>query len=89
MTLEEQLQDAYERAAQLAPVSPGAYDRFLRRRARRGRVVAAAAGLALVAVLGAAVLVARLQPQDREPVAPAGGVVRVPQQGFELPVPAG
>jgi hypothetical protein len=89
MTLEEQLQDAYERAAELAPVSPGAYDRFLRRRARRGRVVAAAAGLALVAVLGAAVLVARQQPQERETVAPAGGVVRVPQQGFELPVPAG
>src|ERR671911_476551 len=54
MTLEEQLQEAYERAAERAPVSPGAYDRFLRRRTRRGRVVAAAAGLALVAVLGAA-----------------------------------
>jgi hypothetical protein len=71
MTLEEQLQDAYKRAAELAPVPPGAYDRFLRRRARRGRVVAAAAGLALVAVLGAAVLVARQLPQDREPAAPA------------------
>jgi hypothetical protein len=70
MTLEEQLQDAYERAAELAPVPPGAYDRFLRRRVRRGRVVAAAAGVALVAVLGAAVLVARQLPQDREPAAP-------------------
>jgi hypothetical protein len=89
MTLEEQLQDAFERAAEWAPVSPGAYDRFLRRRARHGRVVAAAAGLALVAVLGTAVLVAHLQAQEREPVAPAGGVVRVLEQGFELPVPAG
>ena len=89
MTLEEELQEAYERAADLAPVSPGAYDRFLRRRARHGRVVAAAAGLGLVAVLGAAVLVARQQPQEQEPVVPAGGVVRVPVQGFELPVPAG
>jgi hypothetical protein len=71
MTLEEQLQDAYQRAAALAPVPPGAYDRFLRRRARRGRVVAAATGLALVAVLGAAVLVARQLSQDREPAAPA------------------
>jgi hypothetical protein len=70
MTLEEQLQDAYERAAELAPVPPGGYDRFLRRRARRGRVVAAAAGLGLVAVLGAAVLVARQLPQDRAPAAP-------------------
>jgi hypothetical protein len=34
-------------------------------------VVAAAAGLALVAVLGAAVLVARQLPQDRAPAAPA------------------
>jgi putative intracellular protease/amidase len=90
MSLEEQLREAYERAAQLAPVPPGAYDRFLRRRARRGRMVAAvAAGLALVAMLGAAVLVARQQPQDQQTVAPAGGVVRVPEQGFELPVPAG
>jgi hypothetical protein len=70
MTLEEQLQDAYEQAAERAPVSPGAYDRFLRRRARHGRVVAATAGLALVAVLGAAVLVARQLPQEREPAAP-------------------
>jgi hypothetical protein len=38
MTLEEQLRDTYERAAELAPVPPGAYDRFLRRRARRGPV---------------------------------------------------
>jgi hypothetical protein len=71
MTLEQQLQDAYQRAAQLAPLSPGAYDRFLRRRARHGRMVAAATGLALVAVLGAAVLVARQRPQERAPAAPA------------------
>jgi hypothetical protein len=70
MTLEQQLQDAYQRAAQLAPVPPGAYDRFLRRRARQGRVVAAAAGLALVAVLGAAVLVDRQLPGERAPAAP-------------------
>ena len=89
MTLEEQLQEAYEQAAERAPVPPGAYDRFLRRRARHRRVVAATAGLALVAVLGAAVLVARQLPQEQGPVAPAGEVVRVPEQGFELPVPAG
>ena len=70
MTLEEQLQDAYEHAAERAPVSPGAYDRFLRRRARHGRVVAATAGLALVAVLGAAVLITRQLPQERAPAAP-------------------
>jgi hypothetical protein len=67
MTLEEQLRDAYERAAELAPAPPGGYDRFLRRRARRGRAAAATAGLALVVVLGAAVLVARELPEQREP----------------------
>jgi hypothetical protein len=70
MTSEEQLREAYERAAELVPGSPGAYDRFLRRRARRGRVVVAAAGLGLVAVLGAAVLVARQLSQDRAPATP-------------------
>jgi hypothetical protein len=66
-----------------------AFDRFQRRRARRGRTVAAATGLALVAVLGAAVLVARGRPEDRGTVAPGTTVVRVPERGFELPVPAG
>jgi len=67
-----------------------AFDRFLRRRTRRGRRVAAtAAGLALVALLGGAVLVSRGLPEDRETVAPAGTVVRVPDEGFELTVPAG
>src|SRR6266545_1848784 len=49
----------------------------LRRRARRGRVVAAATGLALLAVLGAAVLVARQLPQDREPAAPAANAAEL------------
>jgi hypothetical protein len=89
MSIERQLRQAYDRAASSEPGEAGAYDRFLRRRARHDRAVAVAAGLALVALLGAAVLVARQQPQDREPVAPAGGVVHVPEQSFELPVPAG
>jgi hypothetical protein len=66
-----------------------AFDRFLRRRARRGRAVAAAAGLALVAVLAAAVLVARGRPEARETIAPGATVARVPDQGFQLTVPAG
>jgi hypothetical protein len=53
------------------PDEAGAYQRFLRRRARRRRVVAATAGLALVAVLGAAVLVARQLPPERAPATPA------------------
>ena len=44
------------------PGEHGAYDRFLRRRTRRGRIVAAGAALALVGVLAGAVLVPRLRP---------------------------
>jgi hypothetical protein len=90
MRLEDELRQLFEGTKGAPwPGEQQAFDRFLGRRARRGRVVAATAGLALVAVLGAAVLVARPQPQEQEPVAPAGGVVRVPEQGFELAVPAG
>jgi hypothetical protein len=53
------------------PDETGAYQRFLRRRARRGRVVAATAGLGLVAVVGAAVLVARQLPHEQAPAVPA------------------
>ena len=80
MTLEEQLQEAYEHPAERAPVSPGAYDRFLRRRARHGRVKAATAGLALVAVLGAAVVVARQLPQERAPAVNAAEPTPRPHQ---------
>jgi hypothetical protein len=90
MSLEHELRQLFgETEGAPWPSEREAFERFLHRRARRGRAVAAAAGLALVALLGAAVLVARLLPQDRETIAPAGGVVRVPEQGFELPVPAG
>jgi hypothetical protein len=71
------------------PGEATAYDRFQRRRARRGRAVAAAAGLALVAILAGAVLVPRLLPSEAPPVAPAVETVRVESQGWELPVPAG
>jgi hypothetical protein len=90
MSLEHELRQLFgETEGAPWPGEREAFDRFLHRRARRGRAVVAAAGLALVALLGAAVLVARLLPQDRETIAPAGGVVRVPEQGFELPIPAG
>jgi hypothetical protein len=88
--LEDELRQLFGRT-QGAPW-PGereAFDRFLRRRARRGRAVAAAAGLALIAMLGAAVLVARGQDEDRQTVAPAATPVQVPDEGFEVTVPAG
>jgi hypothetical protein len=89
MRSDEELRRVLARPDLPWPDEAGAYERFLRRRARRDRVVAATAGLALIAVLGTVVLVARQLPQERGPVAPAGEVVRVPEQGFELPVPAG
>jgi hypothetical protein len=89
MSLEQELRQLFGRTEGVPwPGEREAFDRFLRRRARRGRV-AAVAGLALVALLGAAVLVARVLPEGRDTVAPTGGVVRVPEEGFELSVPAG
>jgi hypothetical protein len=70
MRSDEELRRVLARPDLPWPDETGAYERFLRRRARHGRAVAAAAGLALVAVLGAAVLVARQLPQEREPAAP-------------------
>jgi hypothetical protein len=70
MRSDEQLRRALARPDLPWPDETGAYERFLRRRVRRDRVMAAAAGLALAAVLGAAVVVARQLPQDREPATP-------------------
>jgi hypothetical protein len=71
MRSDEELRRALGRPDLPWPDETVAYERFLRRRARRDRVMAATAGLALVAVLGAAVVVARQLPQDREPATPA------------------
>jgi len=88
--LEDELRELFGRTEGAPwPGEREAFDRFLRRRARRGRAVAAAAALALVAVLGGAVLVARGQPEDRQTIAPAVTVARVPNEGFELRVPVG
>jgi hypothetical protein len=90
MRPEEQLKTAYERAAGLAPVPPGAYDRFLRRRVRYARRVAAAASVTLAAAVALTVAVPRLLA-DGGDVAnrPKGQVVSRPELGFELVVPPG
>jgi hypothetical protein len=71
MRSDEELRRVLARPDLPWPDETGAYARFLRRRVRHDRAVAAAAGLALVAVLGTAVVVARQLPQEREPAAPA------------------
>jgi hypothetical protein len=70
MRSDEDLRRALARPDLPWPDETGAYERFLRRRVRRDRVMATATGLALVAVLGTAVLVARQQSQEQEPAAP-------------------
>jgi hypothetical protein len=90
MSLDTELRQFFGRTREAAwPGEREAHDRFLRRRARRGRAVAAAAGLTLAAVLGAAVLMPRLLPEEPETAAPAATVVRVESEGFELLVPGG
>jgi len=91
MRLEDQLREAFrQQEGQPWPDERGAFDRFLRRRARRGRAVAAGACLALVAVLGAASLLPRLLAGgDVVPAIRAVRTVPVPSGGFEVPVPAG
>jgi len=89
MKLEDELRQLFGRAEDAPwPGEREAFDRFLRRRSRRGRAVAAAAGLALVAVLAGVVLVPRLLPENQT-AATATTVVRVESQGFELRVPDG
>jgi hypothetical protein len=78
MRSDEELRRALARPDLPWPDETGAYERFLRRRVRRDRVMAAAAGLALVAMLGTAVVVARQLPQDRAPTGPPATTLPTP-----------
>jgi hypothetical protein len=89
MNLEDELRRLVRRPEGSSwPADRGGYDRFLHRRTRRGRAMAAGVGVALLAVLAGAVLVPRLLP-DREPAAGPVPVVRAPTKGFEVPIPPG
>jgi hypothetical protein len=70
MRSDEELRRALARPNLPWPDETGAYERFLRRRVRRDRVMAAATGLALVVVLAAVVTLAAVRGQDRAPVSP-------------------
>jgi hypothetical protein len=90
MNLDAELRELFGRDDETPwPGEVTAYDRFLRRRRRRGRAVAAATGLALVATLAGAMLVPRLLSSEVPPLAPSPDRVRVESQGFELKLPAG
>ena len=90
MRLEDELRQLLEGTKGAPwPGEQQAFDRFLRRRARHGRVAAATAGLALVAVLGAAVLVARPQPKERQWRRPVGWCACRPRGSSWRSRPAG
>jgi hypothetical protein len=93
MSLDRELQDLFGRIQEAPwPGEHQAFDQFLRRRARRGRALAAGLTLTLAAVLAAAVLVPRLLPDDVQPVvpvAPGGRGMRITDQGFQVAAPAG
>ncbi len=63
--IEQRLKEVLERAAGTGPSEAGAYDRFLRRRRRATRKVTAATGVALVLVLGLAVVLPRVLLERR------------------------
>jgi hypothetical protein len=101
--IEDRLAQTLDRVAAAAPPEDGAFDRFLRHRARRSRRLAATTALALVAVLAAAVVaVPRLgRHPDRRPRLYVTGVAEperwqpgplvavAPLEGFQVDVPAG
>jgi hypothetical protein len=96
MTPEPRLEDRLRATLRRPDGSPwpgeqGAFDRFLRRRARRGRVLAARGALALVVAVALAAGIPRLLPRPVVPATPpvTGRPVQLPAGGFEVTVPAG
>jgi hypothetical protein len=103
--IEQRLKETLGRVAAAEPGEAGAYDRFLRRRARRTRAAAGGTALVLVLLLGSVAAVPRLLDRLRSDdpgrrlfafgqAGPAtwrpGPLVAVaPVQGFEVDVPAG
>jgi hypothetical protein len=101
--IEDRLAATLERVAAGGPDEAGAFDRFLRRRARRARRLAAGTtALCLVAVVAAAVALPRLDlGGDTRPRLYVSGVAGperwrpgplvavAPLEGFEVDVPAG
>jgi hypothetical protein len=96
MTPEPRLEDRLRASLHRPETSPwpdehGAFDRFLRRRARRGRALAARGALALVVAVALAAGIPRLLPRPVVPATPpvTGRPMQLPSGGFEITVPAG
>lgn len=91
MSIERLLKEDYQRTGTPDPARTGAYDRFLRRRARYARRVLATASLAVAAAVALAVAVPRVLADRGDEVAdrPKDQVVVRPELGLELAVPPG
>jgi hypothetical protein len=93
MSLHQDLSNLFARIQDAPwPGQHQAFDQFLRRRRRRGQVLAGGVALALAVVLGAALLLPGLLSNDVDqvvPVAPSGTPRRIAEQGFQLSAPAG
>jgi hypothetical protein len=101
MIIEERLKQTLKEVAAAAPGEAGAYDRFLRRRVRRTRRVAAATAFGLAMVLALVAMLAGRPWGDDATRRPALGqapaaqwrpgplVAAAPLLGFEIEVPAG
>jgi len=93
MSLHQDLSNLFARI-QGAPW-PGdreAFDRFLRRRRRRGQLMAGGVALALAVVMGAALVLPGLWSNDVDqvvPITPSGTPSRIAEQGFQLAPPTG
>jgi hypothetical protein len=94
MTPEPRLEDRLRATLRRPESAPwpdehGAFDRFLRRRARRGRALAVRGALALVVAVALAAGIPRLLPRPVVPATPPGRLLQLPSGGFEVTVPAG
>jgi hypothetical protein len=93
MSLHQDLSNLFERTQDTPwPGEHQAFDEFLRRRRRRGQVLAGSVALILAVVMGAALVLPGLWSNDVDPVVPItppGTPLRIPEQGFQLAAPAG
>jgi hypothetical protein len=89
VSIERLLKQDYARTRSSDPARAGAYDRFLRRRARYARRVVATVSVALAVALALAVAVPRVLDRGDVVGPPTGQVVERPTLGYDLVVPSG